>query len=611
MDYRQRIDKWFWNVLWITTAIFLSYMVCKGKEYSQPVRPISKIKFIGTYEIEGKIEPISDHEAVNIENTNRVILKGHFDKNIPKGDELFLNMYHMRMSIKQNGEKIYEYGQIGSHPAIVHSIGSDWAKVLSNGISTSDEIEIVLESVYHSSYEGAYNIAINNIYAGDRYAFIWQQIKKDIFQIAICCIIFIIGCIFLVVIEVLKFMKEPVFDAYLPCILLIMMGAICTFINYDYVTLLFNNSFAVNMFDLVSQLLIYETLLVYLKSYLKSKVFIGVVRHFIYITICAIVIYFGIQICGITDNMEFIAFVAPIGASMLCIALVFLIIDWKKYAEQRIKSVLLSSIVLGICAIAEMLHYSFTNTYWNIVFQLGLLFFTVMQINALLAYTKEQIEKSKRTESLEKELSQSRIAIMMSQIQPHFLYNALTSIQELCLCNPLKAHAALMKFSQFLRGNMDSLTTTSLIPFERTLQHVKNYLALEKIRYGEYLQIEYEIEVSDFFLPTLTIQPIVENAVRYGVGKKEEGGIVRLKTSENEDCVEVIVEDNGIGFDTELVKQETKQEKRSHIGLANVKKRLEIQCGGTMKVESRINVGTRVTVYIPKRRPNNEDCSYR
>ena len=191
---------------------------------------------------------------------------------------------------------------------------------------------------------------------------------------------------------------------------------------------------------------------------------------------------------------------------------------------------------------------------------------------------------------------ESRVAIMLSQIQPHFLYNSLTSISYLCGKDPAAAKHAINDFADYLRGNMDSLKQKTPVPFEMELKHVQIYLSLEKMRFEEELQIEYDIKVKEFRIPSLTMQPLVENAVKHGVGKSPDGGKVVISTREKENCYEVIVEDNGVGFDVNKIQEDGK----THIGIANVRSRLWEMSRATLDIVSAAGKGTTATITIPK-----------
>ena len=190
-------------------------------------------------------------------------------------------------------------------------------------------------------------------------------------------------------------------------------------------------------------------------------------------------------------------------------------------------------------------------------------------------------------------MAEQRIKIMISQIQPHFLYNTLATIQALCRIDPEQAFSTTEKFGQYLRQNLDSLNRSDLVSFEKELEHTKVYADIEKIRFPS-INVEYDIEDDDFSLPALTIQPLVENAIRHGVRAKKDG-YVKVITHKLPGCHEVIIKDNGKGFDVEAAFKADE----THIGLRNVKERVEKMCGGTMTIESEIGVGTEIGIAIP------------
>ena len=189
--------------------------------------------------------------------------------------------------------------------------------------------------------------------------------------------------------------------------------------------------------------------------------------------------------------------------------------------------------------------------------------------------------------------AEQRIQIMISQIQPHFLYNTLSTIQALCHADPEKAAEISEKFGTYLRQNLDSLDQSDLIPINKELEHTKIYSDIEQIRFPS-IQVKYNVEEADFLLPALTIQPMVENAIRHGVrGKKQ--GIINVTSKKLESCYEIRIEDNGKGFDVEsLATMEN-----THIGIRNVKGRIETLCNGEFSIESVKDEGTCVIIRIP------------
>lgn len=157
---------------------------------------------------------------------------------------------------------------------------------------------------------------------------------------------------------------------------------------------------------------------------------------------------------------------------------------------------------------------------------------------------------------------------MLSQIQPHFIYNTLTAIEYLCNRDGAKQAGKVVRdFSKYLRKNLNSLNHKQPIPFASELEHSKLYLSIEQLQYEERLQVEFDIQAADFSLPALTLQPLVENAVKHGVSKRAKGGKITIRATEDDSHWRVIVMDDGVGFNP----AEQKQDGRQHIGIENVR----------------------------------------
>ena len=233
-------------------------------------------------------------------------------------------------------------------------------------------------------------------------------------------------------------------------------------------------------------------------------------------------------------------------------------------------------------------------------FRYGMAITMLVQIIALCYDLRQQYLERLRYEKMQKELYEANVAVMVSQIQPHFMYNALTSIAMMCKLDPDKAQEATVTFAKYLRGNMDSLKQKEPVPFEQELEHLKKYLYIEQLRFGKKLNVEYDIRVTDFRLPQLSVQPLVENAVKHGVGMKKKGGTVTIATRETDEAYEVVITDDGVGFDVEATRGNQETDGRSHVGMENTKRRIKEMCGGEVVIESTIDVGTTARLILPK-----------
>ena len=211
-------------------------------------------------------------------------------------------------------------------------------------------------------------------------------------------------------------------------------------------------------------------------------------------------------------------------------------------------------------------------------------------INAAEKAKELELQRSR----LEAELKESRISIMLSQIQPHFIYNTLGTIERMCLKDPQKAFDLVRNFSLYLRGNFSELDSVAPIRFEEELKHIEYYVNIEKVRFPD-MSIEYDVEATEFVLPALSVQPLVENAIKHGLMRLESGGTVLVRSYETPTHFCVEVKDDGVGFDTSLPIDEKK-----HVGLRNIRGRLNAMVNGDIILESKPGVGTKAVIMIPK-----------
>ena len=273
------------------------------------------------------------------------------------------------------------------------------------------------------------------------------------------------------------------------------------------------------------------------------------------------------------------------GYQLVAFAIVFLLTVFNKRLNITEKIAFALYCLLPLVAIIiQNLLPGYAIAYLSIIISIEILFLFVNVKKNI-----ELINEANKTKEAE-------VKLMISQIQPHFIYNTLSSISTLIKIDPDKAQQGLDNFTEYLRANLSSISETGLTSFENELKHIETYLSLEKMRFDERLNVVLDIQVKDFPVPPLSIQPLVENAVKHGVLKKIEGGTICIKTYEDESAYFVEISDDGIGFDV----NDPKYKDKEHVGLNNVKYRLSTMCRGELTINSVLDKGTTMVVKFYK-----------
>ena len=287
---------------------------------------------------------------------------------------------------------------------------------------------------------------------------------------------------------------------------------------------------------------------------------------------------------------------------VVVILMACLILSFRRATAEERKIYITGLIVLA-SFVVDFLATAFGWWEGSLVTKFVFLAVFIMILFIVLRIVPSHINAAARAKELEIEqkllkqaLQENRISVMLSQMKPHFIFNTLNTIYHLCDIDSVKAKSTIASFSIYLRNNINNLEQCEMIHFEKELSFINAYLDIEKVRFDDELQIVYDIGVSNFKLPALTVQPIVENAVKHGTSKKEGVSYLYISTRETEAFYEIEIRDTGVGFDV----NNRHYDGCKHIGVSNVRQRLELLCDGTLTIESTPGVGTTAIVKIPK-----------
>lgn len=457
---------------------------------------------------------------------------------------------------------------------------------------TPEGIQIHVHNAHKHGNENSIDEMMDNLEIYESSSFEKNKIKESALQLGTA--LFVILCAFAVsgVYLFAKITNVNQSSHFMRMACSMLLAGFCMIFSDKNIALIIHkytfNTMAFGVCRILYMLCVIEMLCSYMNGDMQRKIskLIGVMKVNIIIT----------MIIPVFADVLFydMLFYWGIGQALICIAILGVIL--KDITSKR-KAPHWSIALEGVACFAFIVDFvAVYSGFWNAAYASGILFFALLSGGCMVfMYTvPKNIKAAERAQKLEQELSDSRIALMMSQIRTHFIFNVMNAISALCSIDPKKADEALIQFSRYLRRNTSIMEEDEPIPFLKEMQHLEDYVFLEKLRFGNRVSFEKEIETMDFVLPPLTLQPLVENAIKHGFIEVGESGKVILKTTETEDEIQISIIDNGVGFEPEAL------EKESSVGVRNVRYRLERMVNGRLEIKSVTGEGTQVTIYLPK-----------
>lgn len=236
--------------------------------------------------------------------------------------------------------------------------------------------------------------------------------------------------------------------------------------------------------------------------------------------------------------------------------------------------------------VAIVIHM-FINVELFVVF--GMALFAIVMFGLILSDNMEQYARQQQ------EIAHQRANVMVLQMRPHFIYNTMMTIYCLCKQDADKAQEVTLDFTEYLRKNFSAIASENTIPFADELKHTQAYLSVEQAQHEDNLFMEYDTPHTRFRVPPLTLQPLVENAVKHAMDIEGDPLHIYVKTRLTNSGSEIIVENDGLDFTAT-------DNDEPHIALNNIRQRLEMMCKGTLTISPRDGGGTVVTVFIPQDR---------
>jgi len=302
-------------------------------------------------------------------------------------------------------------------------------------------------------------------------------------------------------------------------------------------------------------------------------------------------IQIGIQLTGIKDLREMFVFTHGgiiLGAILLIGTIIVGFVKGRGRSEKKNYAW-----ILGIGILGDLILYYVKDSSSGLIMILSAIL--IYMLLETFEFLSKYFEQRNLLEEKENQLIHSRMMVLMSQIRSHFVFNILNAISGMCKYDPEKADETIVRFSRYLRNNIDIMQEDKMMPFEIALQRLEDYVVLEQIRFGDRLEFVTDLEETDFMIPPLILQPLVENSIKHGISKKKGGGTILLSTWKEDGDIMISIDDDGVGFDLKEL------DKELSVGLRNIQFRINHLLNGTLTFKSEINKGTKAIISFPRK----------
>ncbi|MEA4928771.1 MAG: histidine kinase [Candidatus Limiplasma sp.] len=586
----------FKPLIWLTLALAGALLLCSvlapGARMPNSTTG-ERLGLTGEYWTDGAAQsaPLSHSLDWDAIPGRELVVQGHFDRDILPNTQLVFRLTNLQLELKVNGLPVFSYGD--TKPAFMHSAGNVWTAFTSEGIRMTDTVELRLTRAFGSESLSSYRDFFKNLYAGSEFPVYREALHTAGWQLAIGILILAAGVTMLGLSQYARALGLARGDDAVNLSAFVIGCGLWTIVDYRYISLLIPYPAFNQTLEMACMLLMPVFLLRYLLSWLTDACRrLGMLL--LYLNLAAALTGLVLQGVGVVDLTAMTPWYALADIGMALLLTPCLIRSLRGEQARAMRASLPALLVLFVGVLLNVLNFFLEWRTGGLFFSLAFLLFAVLELLRLIRGLAESVRRNHAYARMENELTQSRIAVMLSQIKPHFLYNALNAISALCLTDPVMADQAITSLSNYLRGNIRSLEQNTPVPFAQELEHIQYYVRLEQLRYGDKLRVVYAIGTTDFQVPTLSLQTLVENAIRHGVSPKPEGGLVVIQTEKGEGRTVVRIIDNGVGFNPDMHSANA-----DSIGLANAKKRMEAMMGAELRVESKVGTGTTITILIP------------
>lgn len=579
-------------LLILSTIAVLIVLVCGITLHKNGEAPLDSGSFSEFEDSWVLVDDIHGDSAISLPyDTGRasgelVTITHRVPEKIDDNSVLYFRTEFQAVEVKINDIIVYSYGvdekrPFGKAPVPVYhmvGIGEEYS---------GGNISITFESGY-DKYSGEIPV-ISYGNRGDILYSIWRE-NAFIFIMSILLVIFSIAAAIIWIFMGRHRNSNPAF-----LYLIIFLGNVSVWSLSDNLLIQFfvDNMYLIWLIKAISILIIPIVYLMYIRCFTDKKKVIKLLDYGLWIYVANFIMAMVAQFMGLVDYVEYMkvtVVLITIGLAMVTLILSTAIIT---FGKKSLRDNVWANIVFLVFMVADFIFGLFdgTNSIHGVVLRIGIF---VYALSLLVVTERHMLLRAEKKQQTEVELIKNQKQLALNSLNPNFIFATLNIVLGLIKEGSDQAQVVLYNLSRFLRFKFNALNNTQeeLVDFENELEHIKVYLSIEAIRHKE-LTISIEDKVVEFQVPVHSIEPLVENAIKHGLSKRNYEGTVIIRSYERKESYAIQIIDNGVGFDIETIKKDT------FTSIKNIRSRI-YDIDGDIEIASKKGKGTIITITIPK-----------
>lgn len=496
----------------------------------------------------------------------------------------FRSIYN-QVQVKVGDQILYQYGVDERRPFVKSPI-PNW-----NFVPIDSKYAGQLLTITQISDYGNYSGLFTTVQIGSRSALLYKQWMENGWGILLSVVLLLLTLGLGLVI--IGFGRKKKLDLRFRYYVIFAVGMTLFSVSGSPVlSVYFKNGFVFWLLHMLLRMAIPMLYLIFLRCFVQNRrltttIDIGIIASGIIYLIAVV-----LQIVGLVEFSFTYGVLGTIYGIGFLVITIGMLVGWLGYGRKELRTVAVANLLLSIAGIINLFvrpnHlYQLESTFWQISQMLYLFLLLGAVVEVLLQQTSQRIQ------DVEDEYSSQR-AIAVTMMNPNFLFASLNSLLAMTKAGSRNSAKFVFAFSKYLRYNLDSVREEKLIPFSEELEHIAAYLEIQQLRMPD-LQVTIEDKMHDFMVPARSVEAIVENAVKYGIGKNDSRGKIIVRSYERRDSYAIQIVDEGSGFDTDMLYR-----KSTPTSMKVIKERMESSVGAVLEVNSKIKKGTIVTIRLPK-----------